>query len=309
MNKHEENPSLESNSESDNEQDAAALFTQLASQDSNDSEQASDEDTLDGSEEEESDTGTEENEQASIEQGQADDPWAQVDEPLRNEFLTLQANHSKLQNDHKANAGRVQALNQKVADFQKQVEKSEQQQGEPSSKGPTADDLEGMSFEEVEQEWPEVAGYLKKQLEQGQAQLSKQFDAKLSQLSEKLNPFEEMRQQQEQSNREQHVITELERLKQVHPDYQEVASDSKFNDWVKSQPDTVKAMAKSTFAADNIILLNLYKGSSSNPARSTRSNLSDHAVIPKKGSGQKIQTDPNNIDPVQLFTHLASKKK
>mgnify|MGYP000545435242 CR=1 FL=1 len=184
MKERNENPNLESSSESDHEQDAAALFTQLASQDSDDSEQASDEDTLDSSEEESNDTDTEENEQEDVKQGQADDPWSQVDESLRNEFLTLQANHSKLQNDHKANAGRVQALNQKVAEFQKQVEQSEQSQGKPTSNGPTADELEGMSFEEVEQEWPEVAGYLKKQLEQGQAQLSKQFDEKLNQLTE-----------------------------------------------------------------------------------------------------------------------------
>lgn len=294
MNKHEENPSPE------NDQDAAALFTKLASQDSNDSAQASDEDTLDGNEEESSDS--EESNQGSDEQGQADDPWAQVDEDRRNEYLTLQANHSKLQNDHKANAGRVQALNQKVAEFQKQVEQSEQSSGKQTSNGPTADDLEGMSFEEVEQEWPEVAGYLKRQLQQTQQQLTKQFE-------ERLSPFSEMQKQQQQAQKQQHITNELERLKQIHPDYQSVANDSKFHQWVNSQPDTVKAMAQSTYAADNIVLLNLYKGRSSNSARSTRSNLSDHAVIPKKGSGQRIQTDPNNIDPVQLFAHLASKKK
>ena len=285
----------------DENQDAAALFTELASQDSTDSKQASDEDTLDDSEENDSDTDSAENEQEEIEQGQADDPWAQVDEARRNEFLTLQANHSKLQNDHRANAGRVQALNNKVAEFQKQVAQSEQQAGEQTSKGPTADELEGMSFEEVEEEWPEVAGYLKKQLQQTQQQLTKQFE-------EQLNPLNEMRQQQEQYQQQQHVQTELQRLEQVHPDYKQVASDSKFQQWVTAQPDTVKAMAGSLHAADNIALLNLYKGSTGNSARTTRSKLSDHAAIPKKGSGRQIQTDPNNLDPVQLFTHLASKK-
>ncbi len=48
-----------------------------------------------------------------------------------------------MQNDHKANAGRVQALNNKVAEYQKLVEGAEQQ-GKPTGDGPTADDLEGL---------------------------------------------------------------------------------------------------------------------------------------------------------------------
>lgn len=297
MSNQNENP----NPEQENEQDAAALFTALASQDSNDSKQASDDDALDNSEENDGDTDPEENDQGDTEQGQADDdPWSQVDESLRNEFLTLQANHSKLQNDHKANAGRVQALNNKVAEYQKLVEGAEQQ-GKPTGDGPTADDLEGMSFEEVEQEWPEVAGYLKKQLERTQQQLTQQFE-------ERLNPLNEMHTQQQQAQQQQHVQSELQRLQQVHPDFQSIASDSKFHDWVNTQPDSVKAMAGSLHAADNIALLNLYKGSAGR-TRAVKPSLSDHATIPKKGSGRQIQVDPNNVDPVQLFTQLASKKK
>lgn len=292
MSNQNENP----NSDHEQEQDAAALFTTLASQDSTDSEQTSDDNTLDNSEENYSDTDTEENDQ-----GQADeDPWSQVDESLRNEFLTLQANHSKLQNDHKANAGRVQALNNKVAEYQKLVEGAEQQ-GKPTGDGPTADDLEGMSFEEVEEEWPEVAGYLKKQLERTQQQLTQQFE-------ERLNPLNEMHTQQQQAQQQQYVQSELQRLQQVHPDFQSIASDSKFHQWVNNQPDSVKAMAGSLHAADNIALLNLYKGSNGT-SRTAKPSLSDHATIPKKGSGRQIQVDPNNVDPVQLFTHLASKKK
>lgn len=292
MSNQNENP----NSDHEQEQDAAALFTTLASQDSTDSEQTSDDNTLDNSEENYSDTDTEENDQ-----GQADeDPWSQVDESLRNEFLTLQANHSKLQNDHKANAGRVQALNNKVAEYQKLVEGAEQQ-GKPTGDGPTADDLEGMSFEEVEEEWPEVAGYLKRQLERTQQQLTQQFE-------ERLNPLNEMHTQQQQAQQQQYVQSELQRLQQVHPDFQSIASDSKFHQWVNNQPDSVKAMAGSLHAADNIALLNLYKGSNGT-SRTAKPSLSDYATIPKKGSGRQIQVDPNNVDPVQLFTHLASKKK
>lgn len=304
MSNQNENP----NPEQEQEQDAAALFTALASQDSDDSTQTSDDDALDNSEENDGDTDAEENDQDGREQVQADDdPWSQVDESLRNQFLTLQANHSKLQNDHRANAGRVQALNNKVAEYKSIVEKSEQQ-GKPAGDGPTADDLEGMSFEEVEQEWPEIAGYLKRQLALTQQQITKQFDERSKQFDERLNPLNEMHSQHQNNQRQQHVQSELQRLQQIHPDYQSIASDSKFHAWVNTQPDTVKAMAGSLHAADNIALLNLYK-SSAGQARAAKPSLSDHATIPKKGSGRQIQTDPNNVDPVQLFTHLASKKK
>ncbi|WPJ21787.1 hypothetical protein [Pseudoalteromonas phage vB_Pun_Y3] len=294
MSNRNENPHQEHDS-NDHIEDAAALFTTLAGQDSTDSEQTSDDETLDSSRDNH-DQGSVENDEDQT----GDDPWSQVDERLRNEYLTLQANHSKLQNDHKANAGRVQALNNKVSEYQKLVEKAEQK-GEPAGKGPTADELEGMSFDEVEEEWPEVAGYLKRQLERTQQQLTKQFE-------EQLNPLNEMRQQQQQAMQQQQVRTELQRLQQVHPDYQEISQDSKFHQWVNAQPDTVKAMAGSLHAADNIALLNLFK-SSTGRTRNARSTLADHAALPKQGSGRRIQTDPNNIDPVQLFTHLASQKK
>ncbi len=307
MSNQTQNPNPNDDQNQGDHEDAAALFTALASQDSDDSGQQRDENTLDSSEENDIDNEAEENEQDNNDEGHVDDdPWAQVDESLRNQFYTLQANHQKLQNDHRANAGRVQALNNKVSEYQAQLERQEQQ-GKPAGNGPTAEDLEGMTFEEVESEWPEVAGYLKKQLAQSRDQITQQLT---QQFEERLNPLNEMHQQQQQYQQQQYVQTELQRLKQIHPDYQDIANDSKFHQWVNDQPDTVKAMAGSLHAADNIALLNLYKSSTGERApKPAQSNLSDHATIPRKGSGRQIQTDPNNIDPVQLFTHLASKKK
>lgn len=282
-------------SEADSQVDAAALFNELASKDSNDSAQDGDDNRQDEGEELQSNNDSEESNQDSEHQGQDDDdPWLSVDEELRNQHYALQANHNKLQNDHKANSGRVQALNNKVKELTELTKKSEQEGGEQASNMPTAEDLEGKSFDEVEEEWPEIAGYLKKQLDG----VTKQFEQRLS-------PFE---QQRSQAQQRQHIEHELNSLAKVHPDFREISSDTRFHSWVNTQPDTVKSMAQSTHAADNIALLNLYKGSGQYRPKPKGHNLADHAVIPKKGSGRQVQVDPSNIDPVKLFNQLASKK-
>lgn len=286
-----ENPQDEANSEVD----AAALFNKLAGEDSNDSKQDSDENTQDEGEELQSNNDSEESDEGDDHQGQDDDdPWLSVDEELRNQHYALQANHNKLQNDHKANSGRVQALNNKVKELTELTKKSEQNGEQQSSTMPTAEELEGKSFDEVEEEWPEIAGYLKKQL-----------DTVTQQFEQRLSPFE---QQQQQAQQRQHIASELDSLAKVHPDFREVSSDTKFNAWVNSQPDSVKQMARSTYAADNIALLNLYKGSGQYRPKPKGANLADHAAIPKKGSGRQVKVDTANIDPVKLFNQLASKK-
>lgn len=297
------NPNQESKplNEDEDQSDAAALFEQLSSKDSNDSKQGDDDNTLDKADDVLSNDDAGESNHDNGGQGQADDdPWSQVDESLRNQHYTLQANYSKLSNDHKANSGRVQALNNKVQELTS-LTKANELNGKPTGNGPTAEELEGKTFDEVEEEWPEIAGYLKRHLEQSQQSIA-------AQIKEQLNPLNEMRERQQQHEQQQRVRSELDRLQQIHPDYREVSQDSKFHSWVNNQPESVRSMARSLDAADNIVLLNLYKGENKIGSSRNKSNLSDYAVIPKKGNGRRVQADPNSIDPVALFNQLAPRK-
>ncbi|HCU64553.1 MAG TPA: hypothetical protein DF774_02205 [Rheinheimera sp.] len=239
---------------------------------------------------------------ASNSQGQAEeDPWLSVPEALRNEHLALKQNAQKLEADHRANAGRVAALNRKTQELQQQLAAREKATGkEGSGDMPTAADLKGKTFDELKAEWPEVA----------QALLDSQ--AQTQQLIQReLEPLRQMRQQQEQQQQEQFIQSELDRLAQQHPDFKEIAADPAFSQWVSTQPAGVQAMYGSISADDNAALLTLFKtatGRATKPAVSVKSSLSDHAAIPRKGAG-RAALDPNSLDPVELFNRLSANKK
>lgn len=239
---------------------------------------------------------------ASNSQGQAEeDPWLSVPEALRNEHFALKQNAQKLEADHRANAGRVAALNRKTQELQQQLAAREKATGkEGSGDMPTAADLKGKTFDELKAEWPEVA----------QALIDAQ--AQTQQLIQReLEPIRQMRQQQEQQQQEQFIQSEFDRLAQQHPDFKEIAADPAFSQWVSTQPAGVQAMYGSLSADDNAALLTLFKtatGRAAKPAVSAKSSLSDHAAIPRKGAG-RAALDPNSLDPVELFNRLSANKK
>ena len=300
-------PNTDTNKPEQDEVSPEELFSQLANEDSTDSEQAQEEQQDEqGKEPEQSDA--EESEQGEGGEGQADDdPWAQVDEPLRNQHLDLQQRYAKLEQDHRANAGRVAALNQKTQQLQQQLQAREQQQGKPQGDGPSAEDLEGKTFEEVKEEWPEVAAYIENQ----QQQMEQRFN---QQLEQKLTPYQQMYEQQQQQQQVARIQSEQQRLTEQHPDWQDIARDSKFQQWIQGQSQGVQAMYGSQSADDNIALLNLYKSangiSQQKPtAQRPSRDLSQHTEIPRKGASRQGRVNVDDIPPEQLFTQLASQQK
>ncbi|MCT8857546.1 hypothetical protein K5M76_09555 [Shewanella xiamenensis] len=284
----------------DDEVDAISLFNEIT-QDSNDSGDSVDE--LD----QEQDTEAKEqpdDKGADAGEGQAatDDPWSSAPEALRNEYLTLKQQHQQLEANHRANAGRVSALTKKLNEVTAGLKANEQANGANANSAnglPTADDLKGKSFAEVEEEFPEIAAFVRNQV-----------DAATNAFKQQLTPLEEMRQQQAEAQQQAELRNQFDALASVHPDYQQIAVDPKFHQWVASQPSTVQAMAQSEFADDNIVLLNLYKGSRPAPSApaakpKTKPSLADHAEIPRKGAG-KAAADTDDVDPVALFNQITS---
>lgn len=243
---------------------------------------------------------------ASNSQGQAEeDPWLSVPEALRNEHLALKQNNQKLEADHRANAGRVAALNRKTQELQQQLAAREKATGkEGSGDMPTAADLKGKTFDELKAEWPEVA----QALVDSQAHTQQLIQRELEPLKRKQ---EEREQQQLQEDEAKFIQSEFTRLQQIHPDAQEIALDPSFQQWLGNQPKGVQAMSASLSADDNAALLTLYKtaaGKASKPAAPAKSSLSDHVVTPRQGAGRAAM-DPNSLDPVELFNRLNANKK
>lgn len=321
MSKKNENPQRDHN-----DNDAVSLFAQFTSgddsrPDSDDTDSTSDLDVgsdedeqLDQEDADEELTDSEDEEVGGDEEPDEDDgessdedPWAAAPESLRNEYMSLRQDHQKLSNEHRANSGRVAALNRELNTLREQMKASEKAGGKSGkdSDQPTADDLKGKSFAQVEEEWPEIAAYLKYMVKQAN-----------DTVDQKLTPVEQWKQEVEQERQQHALQTEYEKLAQAHPDYQDIANDPAFRSWLQSQSPGVQAMGNSTLADDNITLLNLYKSANSrNSSQSTdtppkpaarKKSLSDHAEIPRKGAGRAA--DSESTDPVQLFNQLVTKK-
>ena len=241
---------------------------------------------------------------ASNSQGQAEeDPWATVPEALRNEHLATKQRAQQLESQFNASQHRLVPTQRELEAARKRLAELEAQQGS-KNKGsgdmPTAEDLKGKTFDELKAEWPEVAAALMESQSQTQQLIQRE-----------LEPLRQMRQQQEQAQQEQFIQSELGRLAKLHPDFQQVATDPAFSQWVDQQPPGVKAMYGSVSADDNAALLTLYKtatGKASKPAAAAKPSLSDHVAIPRQGPG-RAAVDPNSIDPAELFVRLNASKK
>lgn len=295
----EQNPKANT-PDQDSDDEAVSLFAQLASEDSKDSTAADESNQLDneqhGDTKPEVDANTEQNSQ-----GQADeDPWATAPEPLRNQFVQLQQNYQKLESDHRANAGRVAALNRKTLELQELLAKNEKANGGAASEQsgvPTAEDLEGKTFAEVEAEWPDVAKFIRSQV-----------SAVQQQVEQSLGPMKELLSEREEQQQMQFIQTEISRLAQAHPDFEQISGDPAFTQWVSKQPAAIQQMYDSQLAEDNIALLTFYKSVTGKTAAvkpvPPKTELSEHAEIPRKGGG-RAAVDPNSLDPVTLFNQIA----
>lgn len=246
--------------------------------------------------------GDQQHEGQHAEQAQPqDDPWASAPEPLRNQYQQLQQQFNALQTDHRANAGRVAALNRKTEELQQQLAAREAA-GIASQKGaPTADDLEGKTFEEFEQEFPEFAKFVK-------AQVLKEVKP----IQQQLEPVKEIvseRDQQKAAEQQQSALQdEFSQVMAVHPDAGLIAKDPTFHQWVSHQPAHIRTLYESTIARDNAVLLDLFKATpvyqQKQSGNQQQNNLADHVTTPKKGSGAPTANRiPEDGDFMSLFDH------
>ncbi|RAK01610.1 hypothetical protein [Aliidiomarina maris] len=317
MTKAKENP--HANQPESDDDDAVSLFAKFTLSDNSshdddvnddleseedDDEQLDQEDSDTPTDEDEDDEGTDDGEQDADEDDASDeDPWAKAPESLRNEYMSLRQSHDKLSNEHRANSGRVAALNRELNTLRQKMTAHEKANGKPDSNSdlPSAADLKGKSLEQVEEEWPEIAAYLRHMVQ-------KATDT----VEQKLTPVESFKQEFENERYQRQRQSEIEKLAQAHPDFQTVGSDPKFRSWLEAQSPGIKAMGDSELAEDNITLLNLYKGTASKASDKAerkpaprKKSLSDHAEIPRKGASR---AKPGlSDDPVQLFNQLVNK--
>lgn len=303
MNMKVQNENLpDTNMDNTDEDQAVSLFAQIADEDSTqDSETDADLDDEQLDQDEGKQPAAKGND--SQQEQQEADPWQSVPETLRAQFNQLQQANNQLQQQYQAVTGRLAPTQRELEALKKQLAQQEQQKVNGKNSGPTADEIAGMTDDELEQEWPEVAAALKRR----EAALLQQMQQRIQQ---ELTPLQEIRERFQQQEVEQVKQRELSRLAQAHPDYQDVVRNPGFREWLTKQPAAVQSIASSMSADDNIALLNLYK--QANPSatkhgsqRPGKTSLRDQAEIPRKGAG-RAAVDPNSADPVALFNQIAT---
>lgn len=234
--------------------------------------------------------------QPDAQQAEQQDPWAVVPEPLRNQYEELLSKTQRLENDHRANSMRVQALNRKTEELQQALATREAAGGKQTNAPgtPSAEDLEGKSFAEVEQEFPEIAAFIKAQVAQA-----------VTPIQQQLAPVQEIVSERAQLAQQAVIQQEYSRLEQLHPDFLDIVKDPSLEAWVKTQAKKVQEMYDSNSADDAANLLTLFKASAGYkapvaPHQAEQTNsLADHVTTERKGSGTPTavrRTDDNFAD-------------
>ena len=288
----------------DQPDEAATLFMQVAKgEDLNDS---SDTDGANADEQLDQDGEAQQANKQEQEPGndQDDDPWKDAPEHLRSQYQAIQQANQTLQQQYQSLHGRLAPTQRELDQLKRQLSEQQSKASKPAEQAeqPTAEEIAGMTDDELEAEWPEVAQALRKREQRLKSEWEKTLD-------EKLSPFQRYQEELQQQQQQQAIQSELSRLAEAHPDFQQVAVDPRFQQWVATQPPAVQSMYGSTLADDNIVLLNLYKGGNGRAPQAKpgprKKDVSSYAEVPRKSGGNRMPANPDNIDPATLFMQIA----
>lgn len=143
---------------------------------------------------------------------------------------------------YKSDIGRQNALQQKIADQNKQIEQLKQgsQAGKP-------EDISESKWNEVLEDFPELAEAFDSRLKAMTAEHNNQ----LTELRGQLSPIQQHAENQYIERQEMSLASE-------YPDYKETVNSSEFQSWLKSQPAVVQELMSSNEAAEASYLLNSF---------------------------------------------------
>lgn len=143
---------------------------------------------------------------------------------------------------YKSDIGRQNALQQKIADQNKQIEQLKQgsQAGKP-------EDISESKWNEVLEDFPELAEAFDSRLKAMTAEHNNQ----LTELRGQLSPIQQHAENQYIERQEMSLASE-------YPDYKETVNSSEFQSWIQSQPAVVQELMSSNEAAEASYLLNSF---------------------------------------------------
>jgi hypothetical protein len=151
-----------------------------------------------------------------------DDIWSSASEQQRAAYEAAQRQLQALDHDSRSQRGRVSALQREVDQFKKQLAALH---GAAGSTGQGQTDASDADIRRLQEEYPEVARPVLKQISSLQQQLNE--------AQRRLDLRESTEAQRE---REQALDREEQALAQMHPDWDKVTARPEFTAWLAAQP-------------------------------------------------------------------------
>lgn len=281
--------------QSNEQDDFDAAFDEFSDTDQG-SEDQSDEDDFDANE---TDSNGEADSSNDGEKGQEDDHGEQEPIDYKREYEAL--NHR-----FKSDLGRQDVYQRRIAEQEREIQTLKQGQSKTQEQeagdNPENSGMSDAQWETLKEEFPEIAQGVEAKFNA----FDQQLNQRLQQVDQTLAPIRE-RESQQALEREYQTLSER------HPDYQNVAASTEFNQWLEKQPQPVRQLIESENAADAAYLLDGFKreqGSSNQPQQPAQKPSPNKALerarsVPRRGTPKQSTIAEDDYDAA--FDHYAGK--
>ena len=150
-------------------------------------------------------------------------------------------------------AATARQLAEKERQFNEQISSIQQadKQGDGKEANRQLDALESR-IAAMREDYPDIADHM-----QGVADALR--DGLRSEISQGMEPVNQLREQAKERQREELITIETDELMRRHPDAEKVVVSQEFQAWIAQQPASVQNIANSDSAADADVVLTLYK--------------------------------------------------
>jgi hypothetical protein len=188
------------------------------------------------------------------------DPWAGVPKDLRARIEGIESERDKLRNDWKAASSRaskeVSELAKRNSDLERQLKEREKAPPPSAAAAPPSAGGDPTKWAEFKEDYPDIADAMELHWEEQKTalrdELRRERDLDMAPIRKKAE--------------EEFYESEYARLDHDHADWRDVTATDEYNGWLDAQPDSIRALAQSSYAAEVSAALTIYKSANGIPS-------------------------------------------
>jgi len=239
------------------------------------------------------------------EASEADEQAAEPEgDSLESELRRAREEVQQWQHRYNSDLGRQNA-------YQRQIEERDQRIAELEKQVQRKPELpENESIKRLADEFPEVDQAMQAYLVQQEKKLQAKYDADIRALK---TYYKQQEFDRERMQRDSFRQSQIQRLAQEHPDWEEVTASNEYQQWIANAPPSIqKVAAESEDAADAAYILSSFKAATgqsqaSDELKQRRQRQLQQARTVQSRSGQQRGMEPPADDGDAAFDFFASK--